>query len=232
MVKSIHVWFFVLLVSACTEVNKGKAEQNQKSVNNDKLEIAIAGQIDSLYVVDQKIQQRIIEANRNDEEEMRALYAEEKATFKRHIPILKNIHSKIGYPTIDKVGQESSSRYFTLVQHSDADLTYQQEMLSLIKIEVQSGNVKAKDFAFLTDRVELANHNPQVYGTQVDFNTDIGQAFPKELFDSAKVNERRSEIGLESLETYLNKNSQMHFQMNKERYEKMGIKEAPLYKTE
>ena len=50
--------------------------------------------------------------------------------------------------------------------------------------------------------------------------------------DSLNVNKRRKEIGLGSIEEYLNKVTKMHFQMNKTHYEKIGIKKPKLYKTE
>ena len=124
---------------------------------------------------------------------MKKLFSEEKDIFKRLIPILKDIYNQIGYPTIELVGKENSSKFFTLVQHSDSDVKFQEKMLNEITKELKKGNVRGKDYAFLTDRVQLAQENPQIYGTQLDYNTDIGQAFPKNLIDSVNVNKRRKE---------------------------------------
>jgi len=102
-------------------------------------------------------------------------------------------------------------------------------MLKVIKEEVKKGNVNAKNFAFLTDRVGLALKNKQVYGTQVNYNTKIGQAYPKPLIDSINVNKRREEIRIGPIEEYLNKSSKWHFKINKTHYDKLGIKEPKLY---
>lgn len=102
-----------------------------------------------------------------------------------------------------------------MIQHADSDLEFQEKMLKIIKEEAKNGNVDADDFAHLMDRVQLAKQKPQVYGTRLDYNTDSGQAFPEKLIDSVNVNERRENLGLESIEEYLNKSTKLHFQMNK-----------------
>ena len=119
-----------------------------------------------------------------------------------------------------------------MVQHSDSDVKFQETMLKEVSKELEKGNVSGSDFAYLTDRVQLAQEKPQVYGTQLDYNTDIAQVYPRNLVDSLNVNKRRKKIGLEPLEEYLNKSIKMHFEMNRPHYNKIGIKEPKLYKTE
>lgn len=201
-----------------------KTKINQELINN------IPKLIDSLYTVDQNIQLAHKKAIQNGENKKRKeLALQQKTTFERHIPILKEIYKQIGYPTIELVGKKHSNMYFTLVQHSDIDLNFQDDMLKVIKEEVKKGNVNVKNFGFLTDRVGLALKNKQVYGTQVNYNTEIGQAFPKPLIDSINVNKRRQKIGIGPIEVYLNKSSKLHFKMNKTHYDKLGIKEPKLY---
>lgn len=185
--------------------------------------------IDSLHVIDQQVQKDIIAAADNKEKKAE-LIAKEKAIFKAHIPLLKKIVNEIGYPTIEKVGKETSHKFFLMVQHSDAEPEFQYKMLQIISKEVEKGNVAARDYAYLTDRVMLALNKPQVYGTQVTF-TKNGRAIPRQLSDSLNVNQRRKKMKLGSIEEYLNKNIEIHFMMNAELYKKRGI-EAELYKIE
>lgn len=63
------------------------------------------------------------------------------------------------------------------------------------------------------------------------YNTKLCQAFPRDLADSANVNERRKSIGLPPIEEYLNQMTKRHFEMNKERYLSQGITEPKLYKV-
>jgi hypothetical protein len=229
MKKIILILMTGIILISCKEKN-----QNKKAISDKDLTQEISNLIDSLYTVDQDIQLKISSAAQNGEnEKLKELFPKEKAIFKRHIPILKDIYKKIGYPTIELVGKENSTKFFTLVQHSDSDVDFQKEMLQEISREVKKGNVSGKNYAFLTDRVQIALQNTQVYGTQLDYNMKTGQAYPKKLIDSSKVNERRKEIGLTTLEEYLNKGTEMHFQMNKNGYLKdLGISEPKLYKIE
>lgn len=215
------------LIIGCKEVGNENGSDTQ---GNQELINKMSALIDSLYAVDQKVQMEMAEAMQSgDQEQTNAFLAQQMKTFKRHIPILKDIYNQIGYPTIERVGKESSDNFFTLVQHADADLKFQEEMLKTISKEVERGNVNGKNFAFLKDRVHLALGQPQVYGSQVKYNTETGQAYPKKLLDSIHVNKRRQAIGLVPIEAYLNKVSRIHFEMNKEMYLQKGILQPRLY---
>jgi hypothetical protein len=95
--------------------------------------------------------------------------------------------------------------------------------------QVAVSNASSADFAYLTDRVRLNTGNHQLYGTQVTYNTDSCQAYPKPLEQPGTVNERRKAMGLPPLEEYLNQLSESHFWMNKSVYEKKGITHPKLY---
>ena len=230
MNKIVRILLAVTILVSC----KYKYKKNEViALENIEINKNVSILIDSLYKVDQKIQLQMMKASKNGErEKVEKLELEEMETFKRHIPILKKIYNKVGYPTIAKIGEERTNKFFTLVQHSDFDVKFQEKMLKNISEEVKKGNISGKNFAFLTDRVQLAQEKPQVYGTQVKFNTELGQIFPKNLIDSLNVNRRRKEVGLETIEEYLNLVLKMHFQMNKTHYEKIGIKEPKLYEIE
>ncbi len=115
-----------------------------------------------------------------------------------------------------------------MVQHCDKDPAFQQKILTAMKKEVDAGNADGKNYAYLIDRVNVNTKKKQIYGTQVTYNTDSCQAVPRQLVDSLNVNQRRKQVGLGSIEEYLNMMSQMHFDMNKEVYEKKGIHKPKL----
>jgi hypothetical protein len=122
-----------------------------------------------------------------------------------------------GYPTIKMVGKESSNHFFYLVQHADADLEFQAQMLGFLKKEVKKGNVKGSDFAYLTDRVLLGQGKPQLFGSQLEYNSQ-GNALSRNLTKPQKVNQRRHKYGMETLEAYLKRASDFHKQMNPGKY--------------
>ncbi|SDS26963.1 hypothetical protein SAMN04487764_1830 [Gillisia sp. Hel1_33_143] len=165
-------------------------------------------------------------------------YSQEKwnlfkdSIYKSHQRLIVEIIEKNGYPGYSLVGNQGSNIAFIIVQHSDHDPEFQKEYLEQMKIEVEKGNDTASNYALLTDRSNLNTGKKQIYGTQVAYNFKISQAYPKNLKDSLNVNERRKAIGLEPLEDYLNRMSEMNFEMNKKIYLKNGITKPTLYKTD
>ncbi len=181
----------------------------------------LARLIDSMYIADQKTMNDIVESSKKNAspEKMKELFERQNETIKRHIPTEKTIIEKYGYPTIDKVGKETSHHFFTLVQHADADIDFQEKMLKVIKKETSKGNITGKEFAFLSDRVRLAQGKSQLYGSQVTYD-DVGNSVPKNLYKSVKVDSRRQKYGLEPLNVYLKMMTEMHKNMNPGKYPK------------
>lgn len=75
----------------------------------------------------------------------------------------------------------------------------------ILDLMTQQGDTQpeARNLAYLTDRVYLAEGKPQIYGTQVSYDDVQGKASPMRLEDPAGVNARRAKIGLEPIEEYL-----------------------------
>ena len=154
------------------------------------------------------------------------------SVFTTHQKRLKEIFDRYGFVGFDLAGEEGSQNFWLMVQHSDHNPDFQKEVLEKMKIQVDKQNAKPSNYGLLIDRVNLNTGKPQIYGTQVDYNFDIAQAFPKNLADSANVNERRKSIGLEPIEEYLNQMTLMNFEMNKQFYLDKGITEPKLYRIE
>jgi hypothetical protein len=167
--------------------------------------------IDSLYKIDQNVQLRIKNAidSKVRFDSIQKLQDVERETFDRHIVIIKKIYARFGYPTIELVGQESSTRYFILIQHADSDPEFQSSMLPTLKELSQQGQVSLKDYAYLYDRVKRNTGGLQLYGTQLSYGKD-GNLFdssnriiyPQDLADPANVDTRRKEVGLGPIEKY------------------------------
>ncbi len=154
------------------------------------------------------------------------------SVFTTHEKRLQDIFNKNGFVGYDLAGEEGSKNFWLMVQHCDHNPDFQNKVLEKMKIEVGNKNAKPSNYGLLVDRVNLNTGKAQVYGTQVTYNFNTGQAYPKTLEDSINVNKRRKSIGLEPLEVYLNEMTKMHFRMNKEGYLKeKGIIEPKLYAT-
>ena len=152
------------------------------------------------------------------------------SVFTTHEKRLQDIFNKNGFVGYDLAGEEGSKNFWLMVQHCDHNPDFQNKVLEKMKIEVGKENADPSNYGLLVDRVNLNTGKAQVYGTQVTYNFNTGQAYPKKLEDSTSVNKRRKAIGLEPLEVYLNDMTKMHFRMNKEGYLKgKGIIEPKLY---
>jgi len=151
------------------------------------------------------------------------------SVYRTHQKRLAQIFKEYGFPGFDLVGEGGSIDFWLMTQHSDHNPSFQEEVLAKMKIEVDKGNANSRNYGLLVDRVKLNTGQKQVYGTQVDYNFEIAQAYPKNLADSANVNERRKSIGLDPIEVYLNRMTKMHFNMNKQLYLDKGITEPKLY---
>ena len=154
------------------------------------------------------------------------------SVFRTHEKRMQKIFNNNGFAGYDLVGEEGSRSFFLMVQHSDHNPEFQSRVLEKMKLEVDKNNANSSSYGLLVDRVNLNTGKAQIYGTQVTYNMNTGQAYPRKLADSINVNERRKSIGLEPIEVYLNDMSEMHFEMNKENYLNKGITKPYLYQTE
>lgn len=116
---------------------------------------------------------------------------------------LAEIFEQHGWPGWRLVGEDGSTAAWAIVQHADLDLELQEQGLELLQAAVGEADASPGDLAYLTDRVLVAKGQPQVYGTQweLDAGRDWQPRTPIE--DEEDVDARRSEVGLGTLEEYL-----------------------------
>jgi hypothetical protein len=112
---------------------------------------------------------------------------------------LNDIIDKIGYPTIDKVGNEANEAAWLIIQHSIAQPALMKKCAKLLKSAVNENKTSPKYLAYLTDRIAVFEGKPQLFATQFDWDKD-GNLSPNLFEHLSKVNERRKSIGLNSLE--------------------------------
>lgn len=178
--------------------------------------------------IDQEVQRFLIESTqeqRNNQKERDSLHNNKEEVFEDNCERAKIIFRDHGFPGFDLVGEKSSKNYWLIVQHCDNHLEFQQTVLTEMKKHVDNKNASGRNYAYLTDRVRINSGQPQLYGTQVQYDTDKGIAYPKELESPEDVDNRRLAIEMEPLDEYLDRVTTYHRAMNRERYEKLGILE-------
>ena len=118
-----------------------------------------------------------------------------------NLPWLKAVIAEHGWPGTSLVGTDGAQAAWLLAQHADADPAFQRQCLDLLTAAVAAGEASERDLAYLTDRVLLAEGQPQVYGTQM---TDEGGHYvPRNLRDPDGVDERRAAVGLGPIAEHL-----------------------------
>lgn len=121
---------------------------------------------------------------------------------------LKAYLTEHGWPGYDVVGRSGSMGFFLLAQHADHDPAFQDQVLAMLQDAVTRKQASGIHLAYLTDRVRLAQGQPQLYGTQ--FHTVDGKLEPQPIADPGQVEARRAALGMESLDEYTANLQDMH----------------------
>jgi hypothetical protein len=153
------------------------------------------------------------------------------SVFTSHKDRAERWFTKYGFLGFKQVGPEASTHFWLVVQHADQYPAFQRAVLPAMDRAVKQGNANPSDYALLYDRVQVNAGAKQLFGTQLTYAVNTtGRAIPRiGLLDSAHVDQRRQAYQLGPLKDYLNLMTGMHFEMNKARYEKMGVLKPNLY---
>ncbi|MGQ0431490.1 MAG: DUF6624 domain-containing protein [Microthrixaceae bacterium] len=111
---------------------------------------------------------------------------------------LREIVDEYGWPDATLVGAEAAAAAWLLAQHSDADRDLQQRVVLLMNAALERGTIEAGHLASLTDRVALANGEPQIYGTELTATGGVWSVQPP--CDLERAEQLRASIGLPTIE--------------------------------
>ena len=117
----------------------------------------------------------------------------------RNAEKLNEIIDEIGFPTIEKVGIDASESAWLIIQHSISKPVFMKKCLKLLENVAVENKAYEKNLARLTDRINVLEGKPQLYGTQLDWDEN-GDLSPNAYDDLTKVNFRRLKIGLNTIE--------------------------------
>ncbi len=113
---------------------------------------------------------------------------------------LQHIIDKIGFPTIEKVGNLAYKASWLIIQHAISKPKFMKNALTLAQKIPQKDFYTQQRIAFLTDRILVYEEKPQRYGTQFDWDEN-GTLNPAPFDELNAVNERRKKLGMNSLES-------------------------------
>ncbi len=118
-----------------------------------------------------------------------------------NLPWLRQVVAEVGWPGKSLVGEDGADAAWLLAQHCDRDPGFQRHCLALLTAAAERGEATAAQQAYLTDRVLLAEGEPQEYGTQAIARD--GRFMAQRLRDPGLVDEQRAQVGLGPLAGYL-----------------------------
>jgi hypothetical protein len=134
---------------------------------------------------------------------------------------VRKIFYQYGFPNYDLVGPKGANDFWLLIQHQDRHPSFQDSVLTKMKIEVDKGKAPSSSYAYLLDRVKVNTKQLQVYGTQMTLNKEGTSFEPQPVIEPEKLNERRKSVGLHSIEEYIETmNSHYHGSLKKNKSSK------------
>lgn len=115
---------------------------------------------------------------------------------------IEKIIDEYGWPGKTLVGEDAADIAFLVLQHC-ADVGVMEKYLPLIEKAVSEDELDKPSLALFVDRIRMFKGEEQLYGTQLSYNdsTKILQLYP--VVDEQNLNKRRAEMGLISIEDYL-----------------------------
>ncbi|SFU75877.1 hypothetical protein SAMN05216480_1217 [Pustulibacterium marinum] len=143
----------------------------------------------------------IIEKYGWDSDESKALVNKLEEQDALNLKKVTKILDERGWLGPDVIGLDGNMTLFLVIQHSDHET--QEKYLPMMRDAVAKGNAIASNLALLEDRVALANGEKQIYGSQLKTNPITGINYVYPMIDPDHVNERRSAMGLGTIEAYV-----------------------------
>ncbi|AEI47364.1 DUF6624 domain-containing protein [Runella slithyformis] len=174
-------------------------ENKEKNYNRNLISV-----LDTIFEEDQKYRLQIKSIKEKygaDSDEINEIFR--IIALKDSINLLKvqNILDKYGWLGPDVIKEKGSTTLFLVIQH--ADLSTQIKYLPILKEAVRLGKAENSALALLEDRVALQQGKCQIYGTQIDYDTQTRTYYIPSLCDPISVNKRREEVGLNPIEEYV-----------------------------
>lgn len=157
---------------------------------------ALRARLLAMVASDQAARQAMMGGHEPTPEELKQLWK----TDAENLPRIKAILKKHGFPSVKQVGKDGANAAFLLVQHADNDPAFQARALKLMQPLLARQEINAADVALLTDRVLVAQKQPQRYGSQFDGINGVNVLHAVE--DPANLDARRASMDLFPMRTY------------------------------
>ncbi|WP_310556036.1 DUF6624 domain-containing protein [Flavobacterium sp.] len=167
-----------------------------RMVYTDEIKVNLA----IMFKQDQKLQ-TFDEKRFADKNYIDSMRFEQDKLIRKNCDVAKKYLKKYAFPGLKENGKDACTNFWLIVQHSDHNVVFQEEVLNAMAIQYKRKNVITQNYAYLHDRVLKNKGEKLLYGTQVEWST--GKPLPLPLQYPDKVEEMRKSMGLVPLKDYL-----------------------------
>lgn len=174
----------------------------------------IASSLDSIWKSDQEIRFELIKLQQQgkmNSEEFKNLVVKMKKQDSVNLRKITSMLDSNGWP--DNLNLQANQTIFLVIQH--AELETQKEYLPVIAKAVKENKTLPSNLALLKDRIALREGKEQIYGSQVFIDSKSGKKYVQPIKDPEHVDSLRAEVGLPTMDAYLNQSFQMEWSLEK-----------------
>lgn len=189
--RTILLSLFAILIAVNAQSQKKKQEVQLPE---------IAKELKEMRDKEQKLRVKwsgMVKKGKTDSEKFKKLTNESIAGDRANTARMREIVATHGWPTYDKVGRGPSNNAWLIVQHADRNPLFQAKCLPLLKAAVDNAQANPSNYAYLYDRVQVAQGEKQLYATQSSSNNGLYEGSFYALGDESNVQKRREEMEIE-----------------------------------
>lgn len=185
----------ILLILICS-INLAAFGQSEKELDSLKTKL------ETLFMKDQTFRRIYVEAENKlgkDSAEMEYFWEVVEAQDKIFEKEVVEIIEKYGWLGISQIGRLANATLWTVLQHGS--IASKEKYAPLLKASVLKEESQPNHYARLIDRLLINSNKPQIYGSQIDYNSsETPSFFPIE--NPEYINQRRKELGLSSIQEF------------------------------
>lgn len=160
--------------------------------------------LDTIYLDDQTYRKQSLELEKDygwDSKQVQELWKLINLKDSLNLIRVEKILNEYGWLGPDVIGDTGNKTLFLVLEHSGIET--QEKYLPMLEEAVRNGKAKPGYYALMKDRVLIARGEKQIYGSQLELDSETNQYILSPMIDPDNVDKRRSEVGLQPINEYL-----------------------------
>ncbi|MCH2085214.1 MAG: hypothetical protein MK226_22710 [Saprospiraceae bacterium] len=188
---------FVLVIVALSSSVYGQIKQ----LDEKRLD-SLRAELENIFTKDQTFRRIYVQAEEvlgKDSYEIEYFWEVVEAQDKILEKQVAGIIDRYGWLGISQVGRRANTALWAVLQHGT--LASKKKYAPLLKESVLNSESQPQHYARLIDRMLINNGEPQLYGTQIDYEPAENPIFFS-IKEPEFINQRRAEIGLPDIQQF------------------------------